>query len=205
MLMRAKLRIAILTIVTLGIGGLVLTGDIYTALLILPLVILWFCLDSQLRYVTIPSSWLTRKYTILRNPHTGAIKAVAEGFSFWLFLLNGIQLGWIWAFARGGFEFAWRLLAVTALATLAIFYAANNYGNNDPVALVLLLVYFSWLGFSIWVGHNGNDRLKSSLVHRGFVTVASDVDSTTADEAIERAIKLRNLAKDDVKTEPRIY
>jgi hypothetical protein len=55
------------------------------------------------------------------------MEAVKNGFSFPAFLLTLLQLGWIWAFARGAKDFGWRLFAVTIVGVL-IFYSVPILG-----------------------------------------------------------------------------
>jgi hypothetical protein len=40
-------------------------------------------------------------YTILKNSTNGHVEAVKKGYSFAAFALTAVQLGWVWAFAKG--------------------------------------------------------------------------------------------------------
>src|SRR5882762_6724246 len=93
-------------------------------------------------------------YVVFRNEKTGEMEAVKNGFSFAASALTAVQLGWVWAFAKGAKDFGWKLLAVTAVGFL-IFYSL-------PYLMVL------WLPFAASIGRIANGDVSSALRKRGY-------------------------------------
>src|ERR1700742_2032791 len=99
-----------------------------------------------------------RKYTVLKNPTTGHMKAISEGYCGWIVLLNFLLLGWVWAFANRATHLGWRLLAVTI--TFWLMTAAGS--------LVASVAGFCWPIFAITLGSVAHDRARSELRRLGF-------------------------------------
>jgi hypothetical protein len=103
-------------------------------------------------------------FNVYEHPNTKALDAVKQGYCFPVLFLNVLPFGWIWAFARKAPQFAWRLLAVSVMASIfAVLISAD-------------VIWILWTVFSVGLGGIANKQVEYSLKRRGYVLVRSGVD-----------------------------
>lgn len=113
-----------------------------------------------------------KTFIVFRNPLSGHLEAVKQGYSIPALLLNLICLGWVWAFARRAPDLAWRLLAVTVIGSILC-------------NLIPFLSLF-WIIFSICIGQIANQQIRKAFKKRGFSQIG-EFEASDADEALRVA------------------
>ena len=120
-------------------------------------------------------------FNVYRNPTTGGLEAVKQGYCVPILLLNIlIPLGWIWAFLNHAPHFAWRLLSISIILGIITLLFPN----------FILLISLLWLVFSVGLGGMANKQIEYSLRRRGFTLIQDGVLASSTDTAIEEAAKV---------------